>query len=69
MQTNESVFSAGLDIPALIGKDREALAAFGDAFQYAWTSLYGTTLACVAELNGHALAGPLLLPELRHCNE
>ena len=55
------VFSAGLDLTQMHGATRKYLESFWQVFQDLWVTLYGSRLATVASLNGHALAGGCIL--------
>ncbi|XP_020611377.1 enoyl-CoA delta isomerase 1, mitochondrial-like [Orbicella faveolata] len=52
------VFSAGLDlVKEVYQPDVKRLASFWSCFQEMWLRLYGSRLATMAAINGHALAG------------
>ncbi|KAJ7340272.1 hypothetical protein OS493_003004 [Desmophyllum pertusum] len=56
------VYSAGLDLVKEIYKpDKKRLASFWTCFQGMWLRLYGSRLATMAAINGHALAGGCVL--------
>jgi 3,2-trans-enoyl-CoA isomerase len=55
------VFSAGLDFASFAGASREELTLFWTAVQDMWMALFGTHLATVAAVTGHAPAGGCLL--------
>ncbi|EDO44856.1 predicted protein [Nematostella vectensis] len=56
------VFSAGLDlVKELYKSDEKRLFVFWRRFQDVWMQLYGSRLATVAAVNGHAVAGGCLL--------
>jgi len=55
------IFSAGLDIFSMYGKNREELTEFWTSVQDLWKALYGTPLATVASINGTSPAGGCLL--------
>mmetsp|Transcript_31931 Transcript_31931/g.42159 ORF Transcript_31931/g.42159 Transcript_31931/m.42159 type:complete len:292 (-) Transcript_31931:95-970(-) len=56
------IFCAGLDLTVLHNPDtKENLRKFWEALQRCWLNLYGSPLATVAALNGHAPAGGCLL--------
>ncbi|KAJ7340270.1 hypothetical protein OS493_003002 [Desmophyllum pertusum] len=56
------VYSAGLDLVKEIYKpDKKRLASFWTCFQRMWLRLYGSRLATMAAINGHALAGGCVL--------
>lgn len=56
-----SVFSAGLQITEMYQPDEARLRAFWAALQDTWLTLYGSPLASVAAIDGHAPAGGCLL--------
>ncbi|XP_031554485.1 enoyl-CoA delta isomerase 1, mitochondrial-like [Actinia tenebrosa] len=56
------VFSAGLDlIKEMHNPDPKRLAVFWRGFQEMWLQLYGSRLATIAVVNGHAIAGGCVL--------
>ena len=55
------VFSAGLDLTSMYGASREELTVFWSTFQELWVTLYGSRLATVAAIAGHAPAGGCIL--------
>lgn len=57
------VFSAGLDLVKEIYQpsDKKRLASFWSNFQEMWLRLYGSRLATMAAINGHAMAGGCVL--------
>ena len=55
------IFSAGLDIFEMYGKDRESLGAFWTQLQNTWLKLYKSPLMTVAAINGTSPAGGCLL--------
>lgn len=57
------IFSAGLDIFSMYGKNREELTEFWTSVQDLWKTFYGTPLATVASINGTSPAGGCLLVE------
>jgi 3,2-trans-enoyl-CoA isomerase len=59
--SGKSVFSAGLDITEMHRPDGERLGHFWRQLQETWLTLYGTGLATVAAIDGHAPAGGCLL--------
>lgn len=56
-----NIFSAGLDITEMHDPDVVRLRSFWTALQNLWMTLYGTPLATVASIEGHAPAGGCLL--------
>jgi 3,2-trans-enoyl-CoA isomerase len=56
-----STFSAGLDLSEMYEKSEAQLAEFWTAVQDLWLNIYGTRLATVAAVNGHAPAGGCLI--------
>lgn len=50
-----NVFCAGLHLHELIKPDESRINAFWTWFQEAWLKLYGSSLATVALINGHAI--------------
>merc|ERR1712173_224207 len=55
------IFSAGLDIFEMYGKDRDSLGAFWRQLQDTWLKLYQSPLMTVAAINGTSPAGGCLL--------
>jgi len=55
------IFSAGLDIFEMYGKDKDSLAAFWTQLQNTWLRLYKSPLMTVAAINGTSPAGGCLL--------
>jgi len=55
------IFSAGLDIFEMYGKDKESLGEFWTQLQNTWLKLYKTPLMTVAAINGTSPAGGCLL--------
>lgn len=55
------IFSAGLDIPEVHGLDRPGLAAFINHFDDLIARLMSLPVPTVAAINGHAVAGGLIL--------
>src|SRR5688572_29188394 len=53
----EGFFSAGLDLPALVGLSREDMVAFMDRFSKTMLRLFELPRPVVAAINGHAIAG------------
>jgi len=56
-----SIFSAGLDIQELVAPDPNRLPKFWNSMQQVCLDLYGSRLATVAALQGHAIAGGCML--------
>lgn len=52
-----SIFSAGLDLPALVDLPAEAFAAFMGRFSEVMLRLFELPIPVVAAINGHAIAG------------
>lgn len=59
--SNPSILSAGLDLNELYNPDPERLPKFWDSFQQLFIDLYGTRLATVAAIEGHAPAAGCML--------
>jgi len=59
--SNPSVFSAGLDLAELNDPDSDGLIQFWTSFQQLYLDLYGSRLACVAAIEGHAPAAGCML--------
>lgn len=57
----EKFFCIGLDLPALLALDREAMSRFWDAFDRLILDLYGLPLPTAAAIEGHATAGGTIL--------
>lgn len=57
----KTVFSAGLDITEMYQPDNHRLANFWESLQNLWLELYGTGMATVAAIDGHAPAGGCML--------
>ncbi len=55
-------FSAGLDVPLLLGLDRAAMAALWREFYALMKALAGSTIPIAAAITGHAPAGGTVLP-------
>ncbi len=55
------LFSAGLDLPALLQLDRDGMADFWRAFSATFLRLWRTELCMVAAIEGHAPAGGTVL--------
>ncbi|MGA2354873.1 MAG: enoyl-CoA hydratase/isomerase family protein [Terriglobales bacterium] len=55
-------FSAGLDVPLLLGLDRAAMAALWREFYALLKALAGSPIPIVAVITGHAPAGGTVLP-------
>lgn len=58
---NPKVFSAGLDITELYTPNVNRLRKFWYAFQQVYLDLYGSRLACIAAIEGHAPAAGCML--------
>jgi 3,2-trans-enoyl-CoA isomerase len=56
-----SIFSAGLDLTELYSPDADRLPRFWESFQQVFLDLYGSRLATIAAMNGHALAAGCML--------
>jgi len=56
-----STFSAGLDIREMYKPDPDRLKNFWQSLQDLWLKLYGSKMAAIALINGHAPAGGCLL--------
>src|SRR5262249_55328120 len=52
-----NAFSAGLDLPSLIGLSRDAMRAFIGEFEHTMLRVFRLARPVVAAVNGHALAG------------
>jgi len=59
--SSPSTLSAGLDFQELHKPDPERLPEFWSSFQQLFIDLYGSRLACIAALEGHAFAGGCML--------
>jgi 3,2-trans-enoyl-CoA isomerase len=59
--SNQKIFSAGLDIQEMNAPDPVRLADFWRAIQNVYVDLYGSRLATIAAIEGHAPAGGCLL--------
>jgi hypothetical protein len=57
----DGVFSAGLDIKELYAPDRSRLVRYWGEMQSCVTELYGSRLATLTRLNGHAIAGGCII--------
>jgi Delta3-Delta2-enoyl-CoA isomerase len=58
---NPSIFSAGLDLTELHQPAPDRLRAFWSSFQQLYLDLYGSRLACIAAIEGHAPAAGCML--------
>jgi enoyl-CoA hydratase len=58
---HETFFSAGLDLPSLIERDRDAMRRFILHFETTMQRVYTLPLPVVAAVNGHAIAGGCVL--------
>src|SRR5438477_10858113 len=56
-----NTFSAGLDLPALVGLDLPVMRGFMDRFDKLMLRLFELPLPVVAAINGHAIAGGCVL--------
>jgi 3,2-trans-enoyl-CoA isomerase len=56
-----SIFSAGLDLTELHQPDMKRLVLFWSSFQDLYFDLYGSRLACIAAMQGHAPAAGCML--------
>ena len=59
--SNPKIFSAGLDIQELVEPDHKRLARFWNSLQQIFIDLYGSRLATVAAIQGHAPAAGCFL--------
>ncbi|KAL7497914.1 hypothetical protein ACHAWT_009423 [Skeletonema menzelii] len=59
--SNPNIFSAGLDIAELIAPDPDRLPKFWNSLQQVYIDLYGSRLATVACIHGHAPAAGCFL--------
>ena len=59
--TNPKIFSAGLDITELVAPDKDRLPKFWNSLQQVYIDLYGSRLATVAAIQGHAPAAGCFL--------
>lgn len=59
--SNPTVFSAGLDLQELYNPESQRLDDFWTSFQQLFLDLYGSRLATIAAIEGHALAGGCML--------
>ena len=57
----EGFFSAGLDLPSLLGLDRPAIHSFIEKFNATMLRLFDVPVPMVAAVNGHAIAGGCVL--------
>jgi enoyl-CoA hydratase/carnithine racemase len=55
------IFSAGLALPSLVGRDRAAMRTFMNRFTDVMLALYTAPLPVVAAVSGHGLAGGCVL--------
>lgn len=62
----DSVFSAGLDVPALMRESRNGMTAFWECFFSLVHALWTSPVPVVAAINGHAPAGGAVLAV--HCD-
>ena len=56
-----TVFSAGLDLPALVDLERPAMARFMEEFNAVMLRIFELPIPLVAAINGHAIAGGCVL--------
>jgi Delta3-Delta2-enoyl-CoA isomerase len=62
LQSNaKTTFSAGLDIMEMHKPEMDRLRSFWKSFQTLYLSLYGSRLACIAAIEGHAPAAGCML--------
>ncbi|KAH8279751.1 hypothetical protein KR054_003989 [Drosophila jambulina] len=61
LQSNDKVFSAGLDLKELLEPDKERLKEFWTLFQDLWLALHLCGLPTAAAVNGHAPAAGCVL--------
>lgn len=59
--SNPKIFSAGLDISELVVPDKDRLPKFWNSLQQVYIDLYGSRLATVAAIQGHAPAAGCFL--------
>jgi len=59
--SNPKIFSAGLDISELVSPDKDRLPKFWNSLQQVYIDLYGSRLATVAAIQGHAPAAGCFL--------
>lgn len=59
--SNAKIFSAGLDVSELVAPDANRLPAFWNSLQQVYIDLYGSRLATVACIQGHAPAAGCFL--------
>lgn len=59
--SNPKIYSAGLDIAELVAPEADRLVRFWNSLQQVYIDLYGTRLATVAAMQGHAPAAGCLL--------
>ncbi|KAL7533765.1 hypothetical protein ACHAXR_005440 [Thalassiosira sp. AJA248-18] len=59
--SNPTIFSAGLDVSELVVPDKERLPKFWNSLQQVYIDLYGSRLATVAAIQGHAPAAGCFL--------
>jgi len=58
---SKAVFSAGIDLTEMYNPDPERLSSFWNAIQQVYLDLYGSRLACIAAIEGHAPAAGCML--------
>mmetsp|Transcript_20795 Transcript_20795/g.35708 ORF Transcript_20795/g.35708 Transcript_20795/m.35708 type:complete len:336 (-) Transcript_20795:1334-2341(-) len=59
--SNPTIFSAGLDVSELVSPDMDRLPQFWNSLQQIYIDLYGSRLATVAAIRGHAPAAGCFL--------
>lgn len=59
--SSPTIFSAGLDLMEMHNPEPERLKAFWRSFQNLYFALYGSRLACIAAIEGHAPAAGCML--------
>ena len=59
--SNPTIFSAGLDVSELLAPDADRLPKFWNSLQQVYLDLYGTRLATIAAIQGHAPAAGCML--------
>lgn len=62
----EGLFSAGLDVPALLGKSRQEITAFWTSFFRLMSAIAASPVPVAAAITGHAPAGGAILA--LHCD-
>ena len=59
--SNPKIFSAGLDLAEMHQPNHDRIVAFWHSFQQLYLDLYGSRLACIAAIEGHAPAAGCML--------